>query len=93
VIDDPVELQQRVAYLERLRAEGRRARFAGFVACLVGVMILVIGRFRLGGAAWLLWSGLAVVALGWGCFIYAVVRRLNWARAHPFDPTAAGLHR
>ncbi len=56
------------------------------------MLILVIGRFRLGGAAWLLWSGLAVVAVGWGCFIYAVVRRLNWARAHPFDPTPLNSH-
>ena len=57
MIDDPVELQQRAAYLDALRAQGRPARFAGFVACLAGVLILVIGRYRLGGATWLLWSG------------------------------------
>ena len=84
--DDPVQLQRQVAYLETLRSQGRSARTAGYIACLAGVLILIIGRFRLGGATWLLWSGLAVVAVGWACFIYAVVRRLSWSRAHPFDP-------
>ena len=47
------------AYLDRAR---RAARFAGFVACLVGVLMLVLGALRLGGAPWLLWAGLAVIA-------------------------------
>ena len=40
----------------------------------------------------MLWPGVAIVALGWGLFIYALVRRLTWVRAHPFDPNAAGLN-
>ena len=88
--DDAVELQQRAAYLETVRAQGRPVRLAGFIACLLGVLILVIGRFRLGGAPWLLWGGSAVVAIGWGCFIYAVVRRLTFIRTHPFDPQSHG---
>jgi hypothetical protein len=92
VTDDTVELQRRAAYLEALRAQGRPARFVGFIACLVGVLILVVGRFRLGGAIWMLWSGSAVIALGWGLFVYAIGRRLYWVHAHPFDPNAAGPH-
>jgi len=88
VIDDPAELEHRVAYLETLRAQGRPARFAGLVACLVGVLVLVIGRFRLGSPVWMLWGGSATVALGWGLFVYAIGRRLLWVRAHPFDPHA-----
>jgi hypothetical protein len=88
VSDDPAQLAHRVAYLDTLRAQGRSARLAGFIACLVGVLILVIGRFRLGGAIWLLWTGVVVVGFGWSCFVYALVRRLTWIRTHPYDPNA-----
>ena len=93
--EDPAELQRQAAYLETMRAQGRPIRFAGFIACLAGVLILVVGRFRLGGAPWLLWTGVAVIAAGWSCFIYALVRRLRWIRTHPYDPNAPnaqGLH-
>jgi len=90
MIDDPAELQRRTAYLETLRAQGRAARFAGLIACLVGVVILVVGRYRLGAPAWALAGGVAVIALGWGLFIYAVGRRLFWVRTHPYN--SAGSH-
>jgi hypothetical protein len=88
VSDDPAELAHRAAYLDTLRGQGRAARTAGFIACLVGVLILVVGRFRLGGAIWLLWTGIVVVGFGWSCFVYALFRRLTWARTHPYDPNA-----
>jgi cytosine/uracil/thiamine/allantoin permease len=88
VSDNPAELAHRVAYLDILRTQGRGARTAGFIACLLGVLILVVGRFRLGGAVWLLWTGVVVVGFGWSCFVYALYRRLQWARAHPYDPNA-----
>jgi hypothetical protein len=92
VIDDPAELDRRSAWLDAMRAQGRSARFAGLVACLVGVLVLIIGRYRLGGAVWMLWGGAGIVALGWGLFVYAIGRRLFWARAHPFDPNAQAPH-
>ena len=93
--EDPAELERQAAYLETMRAQGRPIRFAGFVACLAGVLILVIGRFRLGGATWMLWTGVVVIGLGWSCFIYALARRLRWIRTHPYDHDAAsaqGFH-
>ena len=87
-MDDAISLERRSAYFERVRALGRPQRFAGFVACLIGVVMMVLARFRLGGAPWLLWPGLAVVALGWAFFVYSLARRLYWVRAHPFDPNA-----
>ena len=92
MIDDAEELGRRTAYLETLRLQGRAARMAGLIACLAGVLILVIGRYRLGGPTWMLWSGSAVIALGWGLFVYAIGRRLFWVRAHPFDSSPAGPH-
>jgi hypothetical protein len=78
-------LERQSSWIDQMRAQGRRERTLGLIACLAGVMILIIGRFRLGGPIWMLWTGSAVVALGWGLFVYALVRRLNWVRAHPFE--------
>ena len=79
------QLDRQSVYLDTVRAQGRQARLAGLICCLLGVLILVVGRYKLGGAPWLLWTGAGVVALGWGLFIYALARRLLWVRAHPFD--------
>jgi hypothetical protein len=86
--DEAATLDRQVAYLERVRALGRPQRFAGFVACALGVAMMVLAKYRLDGAPWLLWPGVAVIALGWILFVYALARRLVWVRAHPFDPDA-----
>ena len=83
--DEIQHLDRQSAYLDTVRAVGRPARMAGVVCCLVGVLVLVVARFKLGGLAWMLWCGAGVVAAGWALFIYAVARRLLWIRAHPFD--------
>jgi hypothetical protein len=83
--DEVQHLDRQSAYLDTVRAVGRPARMAGLICCLLGVLILVVGRYKFGGPLWLLWSGAGVVAAGWALFIYAVVRRLFWIRSHPFD--------
>lgn len=88
MIDDPAVLDRQVAYLDSLRARGRRERTWGLVASLIGVLIVVLARFRFQGDPWVLWAGLAVVAVGWGLFVLSVARRILWVRAHPFDPNA-----
>jgi len=85
VSDDTAQLDRQSAYLDQVRALGRPQRFAGFVACALGVAMMVLAKYRLNGAPWLLWPGVAIVALGWLLFIYALVRRLVWVRTHPFD--------
>jgi hypothetical protein len=92
VIDDAGSLDRQSAYLEQVRALGRPQRFAGFVACALGVAMMILARYRLDGAPWLLWPGVAIVALGWLLFIYALVRRLTWVRTHPFDSNAQESH-
>ena len=88
-IDDPAVLDRQVAYLDRIRSLGRRERMFGLVASLVGVLIIVVARFRLAGEPWALWGGVAVVTAGWGLFVVSVARRILWVRAHPFDPNAS----
>ncbi len=87
--DEAATLDRQAAYVERVRALGRPQRFAGFIACALGVGMMVMAKYRFDGAPWLLWPGVAVIALGWFLFVYALARRLVWVRAHPFDPNAS----
>ena len=59
MMDDAASLDRQSAYLEQIRALGRPQRFAGFIACLVGVMMMVLARYKLDNAPWLLWPGVA----------------------------------
>jgi hypothetical protein len=86
LIDDAAILDRQSAYIDTLRAQYRRERTAGMIACLAGALTLILARFRLNGETHLLWGGVVIVVTGWGLFVYAIVRRLMWVRAHPFDP-------
>ncbi len=86
MMDDPAFLDRQSAYLDTLRGLYRPERTAGFAACLIGAAMLIVARFRLNGEPWLLWGGAGVVVAGWGLFIYTIIRRYLWVRAHPFDP-------
>jgi hypothetical protein len=64
------------------RGEGTKAiRNAGFVACLVGVLVMLGGRFAHGAPAWLVSVGVGLIVLGWGLFAWSMVRRAAMARA------------
>ena len=79
-------IERQSAHLTAIRAQGKTERTAGFVACLVGLAIMAVAHNRLGGAPWLLWTGVGMVAVGWALFVASIARRLLWVRAHPFDP-------
>lgn len=84
--DEAALIERQTAHLAALRAQGKGERTGGFIACLVGLVIMVVAHNRLGGAPWILWTGVAVVALGWALFVASIARRLIWVRRHPFDP-------
>jgi hypothetical protein len=88
VIDDPELLAKQSAYIDKIRGLYKRERNAGFVFCLVGVLGLVLVRFRLEAPPWALWAPLGIVALGWALFAWSIYKRTAWVRAHPFDPDA-----
>ena len=69
------------ADFQKVRAYQRGTRNAGLVACLVGVLVMIAGRYLAGAPAWLVSVGVAIIVFGWGLFAYAFVRRLAMAKA------------
>lgn len=84
-IDDPDYIRRRIAYVDTVRSLHKNKRMTGFVGCLLGVLVLAWARFRDGAPAWELYVGLSVVAASWLLFIYVIVERTRYVRAHPFD--------
>jgi hypothetical protein len=60
-------------------------RNAGFVACLVGALAMISGRFAAGAPVWLVYGGVSVIVFGWGLFGLSAWRRAGHARAHALD--------
>jgi hypothetical protein len=87
--DDPVILQKRVAYVQSIRDMHKGLRLTAYVGCLIGVVVMVLGAFMTGAPPWLRWAGLAVIIPSWLVFIYVMVSRASYVRAHPFDPGEA----
>jgi hypothetical protein len=76
----------RRAYVAAVRAYARGLQNAGFVACAVGVVVMVAGHYVRGAPGWAVYAGLVVIFAGWALFAFAIVRRTAYVRAHPFDP-------
>jgi hypothetical protein len=64
-----------------IRAYHRRTREAGLIACLVGVAVMVAGRFMPGAPIWLVSVGVGIAVFGWGLIAYALMRRVAMARS------------
>jgi len=56
-------------------------RNTGYVACLVGTLVMLLGRFRAGAPSWLVYVGLAVIVVGWGFLALSMLRNAAGARA------------
>ena len=56
-------------------------RNAGYVACLVGTLVMIAGRFMAGAPVWLVYVGLAGIVFGWGLLGLSMVRAAAQARS------------
>ena len=84
--DDSLLIARRAAYADTIRGLGRRERGLGFVACLLGELLLIWGRTVEGAPFWAVVAGLVTIGAGWLLFAYVIIRRAGYVRAHPFDP-------
>jgi hypothetical protein len=69
------------ADFQKVRACHRGTRNAGLLACLIGVLVMIAGRYLAGAPAWLVAAGVGIIVFGWGLFGYAFMRRLAMARS------------
>ena len=81
----PSAFADRVERIEAIRAYHRRTRNAGFVACLLGALVMIVGRFAPGAPIWLVSVGVSIIVFGWGLFAFALIKRTAYARAHPTE--------
>ncbi|WP_184719338.1 hypothetical protein [Caulobacter sp.] len=86
MIDDSALNLRKAAYADTIRGLGRRERGAGFVASLIGVILLIWGRTVEGAPTWAVAAGLVIIGAAWLLFVYVIIRRVSYVRAHPFDP-------
>ena len=87
MMDDPEELNRRSDYVDTVRAIGASIRILGFIACLLGVVMLAWARFSGPGALSPVGiAGLVIIAGGWGIFAYVVWARARYIRTHPYEP-------
>ncbi|MBU4435208.1 MAG: hypothetical protein PSX79_17130 [bacterium] len=86
MIDDSDLNTRRAAYADTVRGLYRRERGIGFVACLIGAVLLIWGRTVAGAPQWAVIGGLLTIAAGWLLFAYVILRRTRYVRVHPFDP-------
>ncbi len=52
----------------------RATRSAGVVACLVGTLLMVSGRFVPSAPHILVYVGVSVIVFGWGLFVLSMFR-------------------
>ncbi|HEY5107790.1 MAG TPA: hypothetical protein VII73_13640 [Caulobacteraceae bacterium] len=83
--DEAQSLDRRAAYVDEIVRLHRKTRTAGFVTCLVGVLLLVATHYPWRMPMWTSWLAVAVIAAGWGMFVYVIFKRAAFVRAHPFD--------
>lgn len=55
-------------------------RNAGYVACLLGTLAMISGRYVHGAPAWLAYVGLGVIIFGWGLLGLSMARAAARAR-------------
>ncbi len=56
-------------------------RNLGYVACLLGALAMISGRFMPGAPTWLIYVGVSVIVFGWGLFALSMYRRAAAVRA------------
>src|SRR5258707_15817982 len=78
-----------MAQIDAIRAHHRGTRNAGLVACLLGVLVMIAGRYMAGAPVWLVSVGVGGVALGWGLISFALRKREAMARPLTSKPGAS----
>lgn len=88
MVDEVELLKKRAAYIDTLRGLHRRERLIGFLMILAGAAMVLPGGYVWNWPHAVIWAGYGAIALGWMLFVYVILRRTQWRRANPFNPSA-----
>jgi len=61
--------------------DSQALKTAGLVACLLGVLAMLSGRYTAGAPTWLVYVGISGIVFGWGLMGLSMARRAAEARA------------
>jgi hypothetical protein len=87
VHEDLVFMIRRAGYVQDVRHVALGARRTGWAALLAGAGTLAWSATRGPGVdSAAAYSGEVAIALGWLLFVYVMVKRTRYVRAHPFKP-------
>ena len=85
--EDVVFMIRRGSYVSEIRSVALRSRRIGWMAQALGAVTFAWAALRGPGVHSTVAHGAeAAVALGWLLFMYVMVQRTRYVRAHPFDP-------
>ena len=76
--------RRRMAYERDVRKAGGWGEPIGYLLVLIGLAIVVFGRYVPGGGGILPWVGLGFLFPALACFLIAIVNRRRYRRDHPF---------
>ena len=77
-------------WLIHARSLHRDKRRWGMIGCLIGVVVMVWGRFG-GGPFLAVWGGIGIVLACWILFAWVAWDRFQWVKNNPFVPTSSEL--
>lgn len=80
---DP-EQAHRLAWIKQVRGLHRIKRMIGFVGIVLGAAMLVWWKLDVAAPSWAMWTGTGILVVSWALFVYVIVARYLWVRAHPY---------
>ena len=87
VSDDLVFMIRRASYVREIRAVALGTRKIGWATLVAGLLMVAWATLRGPGVhSTAAYSGETAIVLGWALFIYVMVKRTRYVRAHPFEP-------
>ncbi len=78
------EYKRRAAWIDTIRSMHRGKRRLGYLGCLIGILMVLWGRFGDGAPDWAIPLGIGIIFASWLLFVYVLWDRWRWAKAN--DP-------
>jgi hypothetical protein len=90
-MNEAADLDRRARWIDTVRRMHRWKRLGGYLGCVLGACLMLWGRFSPEEAPdWAFAAGLAIIVFSWLLFIFVLVDKWRWVKAHPYDASDPG---